>query len=65
VYTPAFAALPAAVRRAVYTRMWDILSGREPAAKYARLDRSDRLAVIEILRDTLADLPDPFRAEVK
>jgi len=61
VYTPAFAALPAEARQAVYRRMWDILSGRDARAKYARLAESDRVAIAEILRDTLADLPDAFR----
>lgn len=61
IYTPAFAALPDAVRQAIYTRMWEILSGRDTAAKYARLVQSDRTAVVEILRDTLPDLPDAFR----
>ena len=61
IYTPAFAELPGAVRQAIYTRMWEILSGQDMAVKYARLAQSDRAAVIDILRDTLPDLPDAFR----
>jgi hypothetical protein len=57
IYSPAFRALPADARRAIYTRVFDILSGRESAAKYARLSADDRKAVAEILRDTVPDLP--------
>jgi hypothetical protein len=62
VYSAAFGALPLDVRRAIYGRMWDVLSGREPSPKYARLSAADRRAVVEILRETLHDLPDDFRA---
>jgi hypothetical protein len=42
--------------------MWDVLSGRESAPKYARLSEADRRAVVEILRETLQDLPGDFGA---
>jgi len=57
IYSEAFDALPAAARNAVYQRMWTVLSGADPAAKYARLSTTDRRAVIEILKDTKRDLP--------
>lgn len=60
VYTPAFAALPADVRGAIYTRMGEILTGRETQPKYARFIEADRRAVVEILRDTLPDFPKEF-----
>jgi hypothetical protein len=63
IYSDPFDALPAEVKRAVYARMWDILSGRDRAARYARLSADDRLAIVEILRDTKADLPDYFTPE--
>ncbi len=62
VYSDAFRALPIDVREAIYRRMWDILSGRDPSAKYARLSGADRRAVAEILTDTLHDLPGDLRA---
>jgi hypothetical protein len=62
VYSAAFGALPVDLRRAIYGRMWDVLSGRETSPKYARLSGLDRRAVVEILRETLPDLPDDFRA---
>jgi len=42
--------------------MWDVLSGRDTSPKYARLSGADRRAVVEILRETLHDLPGDFRA---
>ena len=61
IYSAAFRALSADVRAAIYTRMWDVLSGRDTKAKYARLSHEDRRAIVEILRETLPDLPDEFR----
>jgi hypothetical protein len=61
IYSPAFDALPAAAREAIYERMWEILSGRETHARYERLSAADRQAVVEILRDTRKDLPEYFR----
>jgi hypothetical protein len=58
IYTEAFENLPAAARRAVYERMWAILSGRDSRPAYAHLSAADRRAMIEILRDTKQDLPD-------
>jgi hypothetical protein len=60
IYSAAFAALPAEVRQAIYTRISDVLSGRDTNPKYARLTDTDRRAVIDILRDTLEDLPGGF-----
>jgi hypothetical protein len=62
VYSAAFAALPIEVRGAIYSRMWDVLSGRDTNPKYARRSETDRRAVMEILRETLDDLPSEFRA---
>jgi hypothetical protein len=60
IYSPAFDALPDAVKAAAYGRLWQVLSGEDASAKYARLSRDDRRAVVEILRDTKADLPPAF-----
>ena len=58
----AFGALPAEVRQAVFHRIWEILSGADATPKYARLSATDRRAVIEILRETVRDLPGEFGA---
>ena len=60
VYSEPFRALPAEARTAVYVRMWDILSGRDTSPKYARLSEADRRSVVDILRETLHDLPTDF-----
>jgi hypothetical protein len=50
IYSAAFRALPDEVRAAIYGRVWDVLAGRDPAAKYARLTAADRRAVMELLK---------------
>ena len=61
IYSAAFGALPADVRRAIYARMSDVLAGRDTSPKYARLTGADRRVVVEILRDTLPDFPQSSR----
>jgi hypothetical protein len=60
VYSAAFDGLPAEAKDAIYRRLWEVLSGRDQDPKYARLSGEDRQAVVEILTDTKADLPDYF-----
>jgi len=62
IYSDAFRALPDGVRQAIYARIWDVLSGRETNPKYARLSPEDRTAILQILRETLHDLPERFSA---
>ena len=57
IYSEPFNAMPDAARDAVYQRMWDVLNGRDAAARYSVLSTEDRTAIIEILRDTKKDLP--------
>ena len=40
--------------------MWDVLSGKERGARYARLSVSDRKVIVEILQETKKGLPDYF-----
>ena len=61
IYTEAFDALPPAAKDAVYSRMWQVLSGAETDRRYARLKPADRTAIIEILRETKKDLPAAFK----
>ncbi len=61
IYSEAFDALPSDAREAVYRRMWQILSGKDKAAKYGRLSFVDRQAVVEILRETKQGLPNYFQ----
>ena len=61
IYTPAFDAMPALARDAVYARMWEVLSGREKQPRYRALTVADRRAIVEILRETKPGLPDYFQ----
>ena len=60
IYTEAFDALPDLAKRAVYQRMWEVLSGEETGEPYTRLSLVGRRATVEILRETKADLPAYF-----
>jgi len=61
IYSPAFDALPPLAKQPIYQRLWDVLSGAVDEPRYrAALSRADRRAVIEILRETKADLPAYF-----
>ena len=60
IYSAAFDALPAVAREKIYARLWRVLSGDEHDARYARLSRDDRRAVVEILRATKPKLPAYF-----
>jgi len=57
IYSEAFNSLPIEAKAAIYSRMWQILSGQETAAKYAHLSATDRKAILEILRQTKPGLP--------
>jgi hypothetical protein len=54
IYSPAFDALPAAAREAIYRQMAGMLAD---GARLPHLSKSDRSAVREILRATKADWP--------
>jgi hypothetical protein len=55
IYSPAFEALPAESKAAIYARLSDVLTGKVTGARYQRLSAADRQAILEILRDTKPD----------
>ena len=63
IYSPAFEALPAESKAAIYTRLSAVLTvsggSKDPQllddARYRRLSAADRQAILEILRDTKPD----------
>jgi len=61
VYSKAFASLPADVKGYTLRRMHEVLTGKDQTAAFSHLTTADRTAVLEILRDTLPDLPDYWR----
>jgi hypothetical protein len=52
VYSPAFDRLPEEMRTYLWMRLEQILTGRELNEPYGSMAESDRVAVLEILRDT-------------
>ena len=64
IYAAAFDALLPEALAAVYERMWTVLSGAAPEPRYERLSREDRLAIVEILRETKTTLPEYFHGDV-
>lgn len=65
IYSDAFDGLPTEAKEAVYARLWQILSGQDRAAKYAKLTKGDRQNIVEILRDTRTGLPASFSGTVR
>jgi hypothetical protein len=62
IYSPMFDALPPSMKRLIYQRLWQVLSGAEKDARYrAALTLADRQAIVEILRDTRPGLPSYFK----
>ncbi|MGH9410312.1 MAG: hypothetical protein ACRD1V_12760 [Vicinamibacterales bacterium] len=61
IYSKQFDDLPLSAKTAIYRRMWQVLSGQDHDPAYARLTRDTRATIIDILRDTKADLPSYFR----
>jgi len=41
--------------------MGEVLSGHDDSKKFAHLSAEERQAILEILRDTLPDLPDSWK----
>ena len=58
IYSEAFDALPADTRARIYRGLYEVLSGQNQAKDFERLTADDRLAILEILRDTKTGLPD-------
>jgi hypothetical protein len=61
IYSPAFDALPSAAKDSIYSRLWDVLSGKDKAPQYSRLSSSDRAAIVSILLETKPGLPGFYR----
>ena len=61
VYSESFDALPESVRDRIYQRLYDILTGKETGAKFAKIAQADRQAILEILRETKPTLPAYWR----
>ncbi len=58
----AFAALPAPAKQAVYSRLWEVLSGADRPTSDTGLPLAERQAIADILRETHRDWPSSFGA---
>jgi hypothetical protein len=57
IYSPGFDALPPLIKQPILHRLREVLSGEEQDERYRiALSRTDRQAIVEILRDTKLDL---------
>jgi hypothetical protein len=57
IYSEAFDSMPAAAKDRTYRRLWEVLTGADKSAKYARLSKEDRNSILQVLRETKKDLP--------
>jgi len=57
IYSEAFDDLPVQMRTYVWQRLWDVLSGKDESEDFDHLSAEDRVAIIEIIRDTKQGLP--------
>lgn len=55
IYSEAFEALPPIAKDRVYSRLREILSGKDRSKDFKNLTAEDRLALVEILRETKPD----------
>lgn len=65
IYSPSFRSLPAEVREHFFHRLYEILTGRDTKPEFQKIAAADRQAILEILRDTLPDLPAEWREPVE
>ena len=63
IYSEAFAALPTPMKEHLYSRMGEILSGKDQSVTFARLGAAERRAIYEILTETKPDLASYWRKE--
>ena len=61
IYSAAFDSLPAEMKRYLWERLDQILSGRDHSAAYATMDLQDRQNLLAILRDTKLEFAEWMR----
>ena len=57
IYSASFDNLPAVIKDRVYSRLLEVLTGKDRSKKFSHLTTADRSAILEILRETKHDLP--------
>ena len=61
VYSRAFQGLPAEAKASLYKRIWGVLNGTEKNPDFQKIPAAERQAILEILRETINDLPAYFQ----
>ncbi|HZZ80482.1 MAG TPA: hypothetical protein VFE62_18405, partial [Gemmataceae bacterium] len=61
IYSDAFKRLPAETKDHVYQQIYDVLTDRHYEGGFGHLSPDDRQAILEILRDTIPELPEYWR----
>jgi hypothetical protein len=61
IYSQAFDGLPQEMRDYVWKRLWNVLSEGQDPERFAHLSSEDRLAIVEILRNTKPGLPEYWK----
>jgi hypothetical protein len=65
IYSEAFDSIPEPAKQYIFTRMFEILSGREQSPEFASLSGEDRRAILEILVATKPGLPEEWKQFVQ
>lgn len=63
IYSESFQKLPVEAKSHTLRRLWEVLTGQDQSKPFAHLSAADRRAILEILRDTLPDLPDYWKRD--
>jgi hypothetical protein len=62
IHSEAFRRLPDPLKQKIYRRMAEVLSGADASEAFCRWSAEDRVAVREILTETLEDLPPDWKS---
>ena len=61
IYSKAFGALPSPAKDFLLRRLWQVLTGQDESDEFSRLTTQDKRAILEILLDTIPELPAYWR----
>ena len=61
IYTSSFDAMAGQIKEVILQKLYDVLTGKNTDAQFAKVSPEDRTAILEILRETKKNLPDYWR----
>ena len=61
IYSADWDAMPGQAKSYIYQRLYEVLTGKDQSADFARLGHEERKAILEILLETKPDLPAEWR----